>query len=247
MTETNKVKFLLTTFQLTYEGMAFDLKGLASEVGITKIQVLSRPPPHIEEVLGKTALVQLGSLAIKAVLVKHFADASSFYEVRFLSMHDAQKAFLLDLLETDGVAPGWMRKHPRIPVKQSEETGLPTVTSCMMRFLGREEFVRVVNFSVGGVRIQVDGTDAWKDARVGMTVHFDLLTNSGEVMPNFSGEIRNISLIESNESGEIKASQTIGISFTNMDGKLKHRLYDVIRIFCQEVLKRIRDPKAPGK
>jgi hypothetical protein len=247
MAETNKAKFLSTTFQLKHGEMSFELKGLASEVGITKIHVVSRPPPHVEEVLEKPAVVQLGSLSLKAVLVKNFAEGGSIYEVRFAGMHDTQKAFLRNLLATQGVHPGWVRKHPRIPVKESETTGLPTVNACVLRFMGQEHFLPVINFSIGGVRVQLDQSEAWKEARVGMTLHFDLLTNDGEVLPRFSGEIRNISMLEPAESGDIHPVKTLGIGFSSMDGKLRNKFYEVIRHFCREAMKLMRGSKASGE
>ncbi|HEY8278338.1 MAG TPA: PilZ domain-containing protein [Bdellovibrionota bacterium] len=240
MSETNKAKFLSTGFQLESEGHTFDLKGLASDSGITKVQVVSRPPPHIDEVFGKKVTVHLGRLSLKATIVRHYAESGSFFEIRFEDVQESQKAFLRQLTESEGVHPGWARKYPRIPVKDSGETGLPVVNLCLMRFLGHEYFVPVVNFSLGGVRIEIEGEDVLKEVRVGKVVHFDLLTNSGDVLPSFTGEVRNITVKETLENGTKVVSKSFGISFQPIKGTLRDRFYELIRGFCQELIKQIK-------
>lgn len=237
MAETNKAKFFQSDFQIAFESNVFEVNGLFSEYGVTKLHVLSRPPPYLDIVFGHQAVIRLGSMTFSGILIKHFTEMGSNFEVRFLGLNDSQKKFLKDRVEAEGVHPGWNRKYPRISVKEALAVGLPALSFCVMRFLGTESYSSVLNFTLDGIRVEITEGEM-TDAKVGAVVHFDLMTNAGDTIAGMSGEIRNISMHEYEDSGKKLVHKSLGIKLTGLSGAQKNKYSDLIRDYCQAVLKR---------
>jgi hypothetical protein len=243
MIETNKAKFLSASFRLICQGTTFDLRGLISEWGVTRVYVETRPPPYIETAIGHLCTIELGRLTMKGRLSRHFSEGASFFEIRFEKMDEPQLTFLQNLMETEGIHPGWIRRYPRIPVKQAEDQKLLVITLCLIRFLGEEIFAPVQNFSLGGMGIELEGADMFRDARVGKVVNLDLMTNQGEVLKNITAEVRNVSLIESVVDGKITITKRwIGLRFQNIELEQKTRFHGLIRDLCSELKRRDAAP-----
>ncbi len=237
MAETNKAKFFQSDFRIEYEKNVFEVNGLFSEYGITKLHVISRPPPFIDIVFGHSALIRLGDLTFNGLLIKQFTELGSNYEVRFVELSAEQKNALRERVEREGMHPGWVRKYPRISVKEALALGLPALNFCVMRFLGTENFSSVLNFTLEGIRVEVTEGEM-TEAKVGTIVHFDLMTNAGETIAGLAGEIRNISVHEYEEGAKLKVHKSLGIKLVSVSATQKQKYGDLIRDYCQAVLKR---------
>ncbi len=238
MAENNKVKFFKSEFKIEHLEHVFELTGLVSEYGVTKLHVVSRPPPFIDSAFGHAVKLVIGSHAIDCVLVKHSTVQGTSYDVRFINLDDEQKQFLYLRLEQEGVLPGWVRKYPRISVKQALSKDLPSLNFCVLRFLGAENFTSALNFTLDGIRVEAIG-EQMADARVGAAVHLDLMTNTGQTMENFPGEIRNFSVHHVIEDGKRKVSRSIGIKLGLLELEQKRQYGMLIRDHCQALIKQV--------
>lgn len=237
MPETNKAKFLDASFQLEHAGKTFGLRGLISLKGATKVRVDADSTADIDHAFGHVADIHLGRLTLKGSLTKHFSADGAAYEVRFRDMDEEKTNFLQQMIEMEGVKPGWMRRYPRIPVRAAEKADLPVVTLCMIRFMGSEVISPVLNFSLGGLRIELGGEESLPEIQVGSVIHFDMMTSSGDVFSEFMGEVRNVSVSETVYSGSKEISRTIGVSFLGMKPDLKKKYHGLIRDFCNAVIR----------
>jgi len=232
MAETNKAKFFRSNFQLENQGQVFELSGLVSDYGITKVSILSRPPPFIDTAFGHLIKIQIGDVAAEGLLVRNYTDLGTGYEVRFQELGEAQRIILRQRMELEGGFPEWVRKFPRISVKDALALDLPVFNMCFIRVLGGESFVSVLNFTLDGIRVEIIGDDL-KDVRVGMVVHFDLLTNADISLENVSGEIRNMSVIEQEQDGERRVTRSIGIRLQPLEYVQKRKMDKLITNLCQ--------------
>ena len=115
----------------------------------------------------------------------------------------------------------------------------------MVRFVGQEIFVNVLNFTLGGIRIETIG-DHLGEIRVGAVLSFDLLTSTGEIMANLTAEVRNIAAHESNEDGSRRVSRSFGLRFTNMDPVNERKYRTLIRDYCLVLQKRLLEVPDSG-
>lgn len=238
MSDPIKPLFFETSFQVEYADQRVDLKGLISESGITKIFITGKPPLFLEMALGHTVNVYIDVLTVRGVLGQQFVEHGSYYEIRFVELKDPQRNFIKQRIETDGKNPGWQRQFPRIPVDRShDDPELPVANLCLIRFVGQEVFVSVLNFTLGGLRVETFG-DNLSELRVGARVSFDLITNTGNIMTNFTGEVRNISTNENNADGTKVITRSFGIRMVDMHPVNERKYRDLIRDYCQALMKR---------
>jgi hypothetical protein len=108
------------------------------------------------------------------------------------------------------------------------DPNLPVPSICMVHFLGKEVFVNVVNFTLGGLRFETTA-DELKELRVGSTVQFDLGTSTGGVMPNLTGEIRNVA--EQELQGGLK-TRAFGLRIINWDPVNERKYKELIKDYC---------------
>jgi PilZ domain len=238
MPETNKARFLSVAFELELDGLVFGMRGLISTLGATQIRVDADVADGVGLALGRLATIRIGSVSVKGVLTRLFTREGVTYEVRFRNVEGEQLEFLEKLIAAEGVQPGWIRRYPRIPVKQAEAADLPVFTLCMLRF-GQEEVVApVLNFSLGGLRFEIAGDDSLRGLQVGSTVQFDLMDNTGSMLPGFSGEVRNLAVTEAVQGDAKEVVRTVGISFIAMNPGMRKKYLGLIREFCDILVRR---------
>ncbi len=225
-------KFVATVFEIEHKGNTLELQGLVSVTGITKIFLPSGLPAAWKDVLGKTVNVRVGNALLKGNFIHQQVEHGVIYEIKFENIDEPTKKYIEQRMEAEGIAPGWKRKYPRIPVKGYDDPELPVPNLCMVRFVGQEIFVNVVNFTLGGIRIETLG-DNLQEIRVGSTLHFDLITSSGEIFANLSGEVRNIAVHDRNtEEGRV-ITRSFGLRFVDMDTVNEKKYRQLIRSYCE--------------
>jgi hypothetical protein len=232
-----KAKFYQAGFEIESGGESLSLKGLVSEQGITKIAI-SKLPPFWEGKIGQAVTVRIDRVSFKAAFLKQFVEHGSFYELRFLELQEPHRNYVRQRIAAEGISPGWQREFPRIPVG-SPDPGLPAPSLCLVRFHGKEVFVNVVNFTLGGLRIESAGDDL-AELRVGSVIHFDLATSAGVVMPGMSGEVRNLAEQPGKEGGK---ARTFGLKLVNLDAANAQKYKALIKDYCLAVQKRLTGAK----
>ncbi len=233
-----KARFFQSNFDLEHGKHKINLRGLLSEQGITKIFLTGTVPDFWKAMIGQPVTVKLDSLTIAGVLIQQFVELGSYYEVRFRGLDENQKSFLRQRTTNEGISPGWQREFPRIPLGGLADPELPVPNLCMVRFADQEFFVNVLNFTIGGIRIETI-ENSLGQVRVGAILHFDLITSTGEIIGNLSGEVRNLS---EHEHTDKSITRSFGIRFVDMDplNERKYKAYKkLIKEYCLILQKRL--------
>ena len=230
-------KFFQSAFDIEYSGQVLNMRGLISTSGITKI-FLTELPASWKAAVGEAVTVRLDKIDIGGVLLLQHVEHGTFYEIKFRALPEPVLAYLEQRIKTDGIPPGWQRKYPRIPVKGYEDPELPVPNLCMVRFVGQEVFVNVMNFTLGGVRIETLG-DNLGEIHVGAILHFDLITTPGEILANLCGEVRNIAVHDYRANdGTTRLTRSFGLRFIDMDPVNERKYRSLIRDYCIILQKR---------
>lgn len=231
-------KFFQTSFAIEFHGNTLNLRGLVSPTGVTKIFLSNGLPDFWKKAIGETVTVHLEKMKLKGVLLQQYVEHGTFYEIKFRDLAEPLQAYLEHRLLNEGVSPGWKRKFPRIPVKGYEDPELPVPNLCMVRFVGQELFVNVMNFTLGGLRIETLG-DALAEIRVGSQLHFDLITSTGEILANLSAEVRNIAVHDHPGAEGPSLTRSFGLKFLEMDPVNERKYRTLIRDYCIILQKRL--------
>lgn len=232
----SSAKFFQSDFEIEFADLKADLRGLVSETGITKIAIPKNSEKVLELALGAQVNVYIGVLYLQGIFLQQTIENSTYYEVRFVNMKDPQRDYLKQRIEVSGRFPGWQRRYPRIPV-QEDESDLPVANLCHIRHGGQEIFVNVINFTLGGIRVETFG-DNLSELKVKTEINFDLLTNTGNVINNFTGEIRNISQHERlGKDGKI-ITRSFGIKLLSLHPENEKKYRALIREHCQGLMKK---------
>lgn len=231
-------KFVATSFVIEHKGNTLELKGLVTVTGITKIFLPSGLPSEWKDILGQVVNVRIGNAVIQGNVIHQQVEHGIVYEIKFENLDEPTKKYIEQRMEAEGISPGWKRKFPRIPVKGYDDPDLPVPNLCMVRFVGQEIFVNVVNFTLGGIRIETLG-DSLQEIRVGSVLHFDLITSNSEIFANLSGEVRNIAVHDRNTEEGRLVTRSFGLSFVNMDPVNEKKYRHLIRTYCEMLKERL--------
>ncbi|HEY8279838.1 MAG TPA: PilZ domain-containing protein [Bdellovibrionota bacterium] len=231
-------KFFQSSFDIRHGTYSLSLRGLISPTGVTKIFLTAGLPEYWKAVVGESVAVKLDSVEIKGVLLQQYVEHGTFYEIKFREVAQPAKDYLEQRLKNEGSPPGWQRKYPRIPVKGYEDPELPVPNLCMVRFIGQEIFVNVMNFTLGGLRIETL-SDSLAELRVGSVLHFDLVTSTGEILANLSAEVRNIAVHDHETKEGVALTRSFGLKFVNMDPVNERKYRTLIRDYCMVLQKRL--------
>lgn len=230
-----KAKFFQAKFEIESHGSTLELRGLVSDSGITKIFAGTSLPDFWRNIIGKAVTVKLDTLVLPGILIQQFTDQGSFLEIRFRGVDQNMKNFLRARMATEGIAPGWQREFPRIAIGSPHDPDLPVPNLCMVRFEGEEIFANVLNFTVGGLRIETTATNLGA-LRVGAVIQFDLLTSNGEILANLSAEIRNFS--DHEHTGQ-SATRSFGLRFVNWNSENQRKYRQLIKDYCLLLQKKL--------
>ena len=233
-------RFFQSAFDVQHHGSVLNLRGLISPSGITKIFLSAGLPESWKKCIGETVTVKIDKVEIQGVLLQQQVEHGTFYEIKFRDLSEPILTYLEGRMSSDGINPGWQRKFPRIPVKGYEDPELPVPNLCMVRFVGQEIFVNVMNFTLGGLRIETIG-DALGELHVGNVLHFDLITTTGEILANLSGEVRNIAVHDhKNQDGSTSLTRSFGLRLLTMDPVNERKYRDLIRDYCMVLQRRLK-------
>lgn len=235
-----QAKFYQTNFDMISEGESVSLKGLVSESGITKVFIPSNLNEFWRTQIGQAVSLKIDGLILPAVLMQQFVEHGTFFEFRFLALEEPHRNYIRQRIAVEGISPGWKRKFPRIPVGKENDPELPIPSLCMVRFIGQEIFVTVMNFTLGGLRIETLG-DNLVEVRVGSVLHFDLVASNGAVMANLSAEVRNMAVHELEKGGARQMTRSFGLRFMEMDPANERKYRDLIRDYCLIMQKRFSE------
>ncbi|MGE3262873.1 MAG: PilZ domain-containing protein [Bacteriovoracia bacterium] len=233
-----QAKFFHSGFDIEYQGQSLNLQGLFSEQGITKIFLSAGLSDFWKNAIGQPVNVSLPPLKLSGVLLQQHVEHGSFFEIRFRGLDENQKAFLRQRMTAEGISPGWQRKFPRINVNGIQDPDFPVPNLCMVRFASQDFFVNVLNFTLGGLRIETLG-DHLGEVRVGAMLSFDLLTTTGSIMANLSAEVRNLT---AHEHEDKTITRSFGLRFVNMDPANEKKYREMIRDYCLLLQKRLSGP-----
>jgi hypothetical protein len=238
MMDLQQPKFFQSAFEIeNLDGNRLKMRGLFSRAGITKIFLSMGLPDDWQFTLGKVVVVHLEKVNTKGVLVQQHVEHGSFYEVKFHDLAPPFLTYLEERLKADGGPPGWQRKFPRIPVKGYEDPELPVPNLCLVRAVGEEIFVNVMNFTIGGIRIETQG-DSLGDIRVGSLLHFDMFTSSDETLESVSAEVRNIAIHERQFNSGANRTRSFGMRLLEMNPANDQKYRSLIRDYCTVLQKR---------
>lgn len=221
-----KAKFYQASFEIEIGGESIALKGLVSERGITKI-FHPHMPSFWQEQAGRTVNLTLDNMRISAVFLRQFVEHGSFYELRFHGLQEAHRNYIRQRVAGEGISPGWQRQFPRIPVNNALDPNLPVPSICMVHFLGKEVFVNVINFTLGGLRIETIH-DELRELRVGALIQFDLGTSAGAVLPGLNGEIRNVA----EEERDGRKVRAFGLRIVDWNPVNERKYKELIKDYC---------------
>jgi hypothetical protein len=236
-------KFFETAFDIEHQGKTLNLRGLVSPAGVTKVFLSAGLPATWAGVLGEQVNVKLDKIEVRGVLLQQYVEHGTFFEIKFRELSAELMHYIEQRVKNEGVNPGWQRKFPRIPVKGYEDPELPVPNLCMVRFVGQEIFVNVMNFTLGGIRIETLG-DTLGEIRVGSTLHFDLITSTGEILANLSAEVRNIAVHDHpGAEGMVSLTRSFGLRFSDMDPVNERKYRTLIRDYCVILQKRLSTDK----
>jgi len=237
-------KFYQASFDIMSGVETLSLRGLISEDGITKIFIPTGLPEFWRTQVGQPVDLKLDGLILKAVLSQQFVEHGTFFELRFRNLKEPQRNYIRQRVSAEGISPGWKRKFPRIPIGEANDPELPVPSLCMVRFVGQEIFVNVMNFTLGGLRIETLG-DNLAELRVGSVIHFDLVASNGTVMTNMSGEIRNMAVHEHEKNGYKLLTRSFGMRFVNLDPANERKYRELIKEYCLVMKMRFEEDEEP--
>jgi hypothetical protein len=237
-----QTKFYQASFDIEKGKESLSLRGLISESGATKIFIPSGLPDFWKDQLGQLVTIKLDGIKLKGIFVQQFVEHGSFYELRFRDLDEPQRVYIRQRITLEGISPGWQRKFPRIPVGTKNDPDLPVPSLCMVRFVGQEIFVNVMNFTLGGIRIETLG-DNLAEVRVGSQLHFDLVASNGAVMANLNGEVRNMAVHEVEKDGHKTLTRSFGLRFVDMDPANERKYRELIKEYCLVMKVKINEDK----
>jgi hypothetical protein len=235
-----KAKFFQSTMLVEHQGNTIEMRGLISETGVTKIFMGTGLTDYWKAVVGQKVNVILGPISLQGYLYQQFVEHGTFYEIKFKDLEEPMRDYLRQRIQSEGVNPGWQRQFPRIPVKGLDDPELKVPNLCMVRFVGQEIFANVVNFTLGGIRIETLG-DSLNELRVGAVLHFDLVTSNGEVLSNMGAEVRNIAVHDQEKDNGARLTRSFGLRFVDMNPVNERKYRELIRNFCVVLQKRYGD------
>ncbi len=234
-------KFLRTKLKLTFDGLAMDVDGFVTDSGATRLFMEENIPFYLVDALGKEVTVKVCGVECSAILVLETLRNGAFYGIKFVSVSDHARRHLQEEIEQKGEVPPWTRKYPRILVDESQ-TDLPVPNlGVVTADRGKQEFVNVVNFSLEGIRFETYG-ETLSEMRVGNQFSFDLMTNRGETLKGFRGEVLNLF-----EGGKVSLQgvpvrRAMGVKFLSVSPESEKRYMELIRDYCLAFKKKF-DPK----
>lgn len=223
-----KPKFFQCDFDLFFLSENIKFRGLVSEQGITKVYIPKDLPAVWQDAVGQAVCARIDGIDFPAVLMQQFIEHGTYFEVRFRNLDENQKKFLRQRISTEGISPSWQRQFPRIPVQKSEDPDLPVPNLCIVRFAGQELFVKVIDFTIGGLRIETIGHHL-REVRPGAILHFDIATNTGVVLAGLTGEVRNVA---DHTHPDKTVSRSLGIKLVELDPTNKRKYKELIRDYC---------------
>lgn len=241
-----QTKFYQANLDLEKGKETLSVRGLVSETGVTKIFIPSGLPDFWKDQLGQLITVKLDGIKIQAIFVQQFIEHGTFFELRFRNVDEPQKNYIRQRIAVEGISPGWQRKFPRIPVNAKNDPDLPVPSLCMVRFVGQEIFVNVMNFTLGGIRIETLG-DNLAEVRVGSLLHFDLVASNGAVMANLNGEVRNMAVHEIEKDGRKTLTRSFGLRFVDMDPANERKYRELIKEYCLVMKVKLGEKDDPGE
>jgi hypothetical protein len=230
-------KFLQKTFLIRHNDTAMSLSGLLSTNGITRIYSKDVDEAKILAMLvGKLIQVRLGDHDLQGVLERQFSESGAFFEVRFVNLAPTALAEIQANVNASGGAPGWHRNHPRVPVELALQSNLVVPSLCIIKTGKGEHYLNVVNFTLGGVRLETMN-DVLSEVKVGEKLAFDLLTSLGEFISGLEGEVRNIGTHHLRDKSVMDVKRSFGIKLGQMSYQNDKKYKAIIKNLCESLKK----------
>lgn len=231
-------KFYHSEIEIEFAGETLQLRGLVSEQGVTKIFLNRGLPESWRSAFGHELKIKVERLELTGVLLQQFVEHGSFFEIRFRNLTEPDRQVIRQRIQSEGISPGWRRAFPRIPVYPGLDTSLPVANLCMVRFVGQEVFVNVLNFTLGGIRIETMG-DNLSELRVGSLISFDLITSEGEILANLNAEVRSLATHDNQRETGPTITRSFGLQFKAMDPVNEKKYRRLIRDYCLAIKQQV--------
>ncbi len=230
--------FFPASFQIESGTFLLSLHGLANLTGITKIILASDLPVFWKNMVGQPVVVLFDKLPIEGVLLSQQIEYGIFYEIKFRGLSEPARKYIEKQIKENGISPSWQRKYPRISIKGIQDPDLPVPNLCLVRFVGKEIFVNVVNFTLGGIRIETF-SDNLEEVTIGSVLHFDLITSSGEIFSNLLAKICNIATHNNLSENGISLTRSFGLSLAKMNPENEQKYRKLILDYCTILKKKM--------
>lgn len=237
MTDPRRPKFIQKKFFLQDGDTNVELIGLMSAHGFTRIYSKDDTVAEImAKIAGKPIDIRIDSFDLNSIIEKQFAEEGSFFEVRFINISPSVLEQLELKVEQEGSEPSWHRLHPRIAISTIATMSMNVPTMCVIKHGGQEHYLNVLNFTVGGLRLETMA-DILADIKVGHILPFDLVTTSGDSLFNIQGEVRNVGVHSLQDKKATEIRRSFGIKIGRMEPQNLSKYNEMIRRLC-EALKR---------
>ncbi len=224
------MKFLHARLKLKFGEHSEMVDGQLSEVGATRVFLQHQIPTEFRAAIGQVLTVMYNGRSFNGVLIQQTSDHEKYYDVRFLHLLEEEREFLRKDIDTYGVEPGWSRKFPRIELPPlHDEYFMPTL--CSLRYDGEEYFLTILNFTLGGIRVETIA-GAIPKIKIGQYVRFDLLLSNGELLRDFDAEVRNMANQSRKDDDELHPVQSLGLRITKCSKTVDKKYKTMIRDYC---------------
>lgn len=165
--------------------------GMVSGFGVSRMLFPVSLLEQVKREAHQPVAIKVGEMLLSAVLVQQFNEQGMSYGARFQPISSEQTAYLQARLSKEGVAAGWIRKYPRIPVQQVAASLHPA--RAKFPWLGKAQEFELVNFSTNSFRLR--GSVALDKLKVGKMLTITIVDSAGNAVSGLEGEVRNYSLV----------------------------------------------------
>ena len=183
------------------DGRDFSAQGLISSFGAKHLFEDDDIPPELFRHMGEELTFFYREIQGRGRLMRETTTSGSMFNLRFIQPSPRLlRAIDNDILET-GLRSPWVRMLPRL---STDARDLPGPALIVIDRAGKNHFLYVNNFTLGGMLVEFIGNDL-RGIQIGSKLDFDIVTNSGEKLMNVSAIVAHITSertgVEQQEAG----------------------------------------------
>lgn len=205
-----------------------EIDALISEHGAKRVYHESNLPKALVPFLNAEVSMAYKAITVKGQFIKETTFDGVFYNIKFSDLSEELRFAIRADVQATGVDSPWQRKYPRIAI--FPELDLPMPFMAVLDRMGASVFLRVKNFTLGGLLLDHTGTELG-DVKVGAKIKFDVLANNGEKISDIEAMVMHISQ-ELNVSSEALPNYQFGVKITGMSLMSDAKYRTLIKEYC---------------